>query len=327
MSIRSSSRLSPANLAAFAVIALSATGAMAQMTLTQAGIDRGFQLTTFASNFPTVSGIGPRGVHFEADGRVLVSSLNGQVRRFDNVDGQSALNVTPFVTFSGTDNANGMGRIGSDPSIYLAQHNNNRVIRMNRDGTNQVTVATVPSALDIAVHPTTGELFVTGSGSGSGGVFRVNPVTGTVATLSPPGERADGITITPDGSRIYVANYGGSSPSRIVGYDTSSGLEVFRTAQIPGNIDGLALGFGPLTGYIYSVTNDGRFWEMNLSTQALTLIGTGGSRGDLMASDPSGSGDVLFTQANSVLRLSGIPTPSTAALLGLGGLLAARRRR
>lgn len=320
--------LRPALLAAAAVVACSATGAMAQMTLTQAGIDRGFELTTFAHSFPTAFGIGPRGVHYEADGHVLVSSLNGQVRRFESqTDGQSALSVAPFVTFGGTDNANGMGRIGTDPNIYLAQHNNNRVIRMNPDGTNQVTIATVPSALDIAVHPTTNELFVTGSAGGSGGVFRVNPVTGAVVTLSPPGERADGITITRDGSQINVANFGGTSPSRIVGYDTASGLEFFRSAQIPGDIDGLALGFGPLTGNIYTVTNDGRFWEMNLATQNLTLIGTGGSRGDLMTSDPSGSGDVLFSQANSVLRLRGVPTPSTAALLGLGGLMAARRRR
>ena len=335
MTIRSFRRLFPANLTAgirpaflvaAAMVACSATSAMAQLMLTQAGIDRGFQLTTFATSFPTTGGVGPRGIDYLPNGQVLVSSLNGQIRRFNNVDGQSAVTVAPFVTIAGTDNANGMGHIGSDTSIYLAQHTNNRVIRMNADGSNQITVATIPSALGIAVHSSTGHLFVTGSGGGStGGVFNLDPIAGTFTTVAA--DIADGITITPDGSRIYVANYGGANGGRIMGYNTLTNAVVFNSGPVPGGIDGVALGFGPLTGYIYSVTNDGRLWEVNLSSLTQTLIATGGSRGDLVASDPSGSGDVLLTQATSVLRLRGVPCPSAAALLALGGLTVVRRRR
>lgn len=323
---------------AASAVALSASSVAADLMLTQAGIDRGFQLTTFASNFPTTSGIGPRGIDFLPNGQAMVSSLNGQIRRFPTrdagghwIDNQSALAVNPFVTIDGTDNANGMGHLGSDTHIYLAQHTNNQVVQLNADGSLNHVVAPIPSALGIAVHPTTGHLFVTGSGAGaSGGVFNVDPVAGTFTMVSA--EKADGITITPDGSTIYVANYGGTFPSEIVGYNTSTNAEVFRSAPIPGNIDGVALGFGPLTGYIYAVTNGngtntGTIVEVNLSTQAQVVIATGGSRGDLCASDPTGSGDVLFTQSNSVVRLSGIPAPSGVVLLGLGGLLAARRRR
>src|SRR5262249_30549668 len=54
---------------------------------------------------------------------------------------------------------------------------------------------------------------------------------------------------------------------------------------------------------------------------------TGGSRGDFVAPDPSKSGDLLLTQSDSIMRLSGIPSPGGAAMGAVVGVVAARRRR
>jgi hypothetical protein len=53
--------------------------------------------------------------------------------------------------------------------------------------------------------------------------------------------------------------------------------------------------------------NDGTVWQVDLGIGARTLIASGGSRGDLVAVDPS-DGTLLLAQTDRILRLHG-PTP------------------
>ena len=74
----------------------------------------------------------------------------------------------------------------------------------------------------------------------------------------------------------------------------------------------------------------GNLYEINLTTQAETLIATGGSRGDFVTVDPM-TDTLLVTQNDSILRLTGatfaVPEPTSLVMLGNGvlGIVASSR--
>lgn len=295
----------------------------AQLTLTPAGNARGFALSTFASNFPSSSGIGPEGVAFAPDGTVLVTNyFNGNLQRFQNADNQNAAAVPVLASF-GTDRANGLGYLGT--TAYMSQYGSGQLVELNADGSvNRVVATGLANPLGVATSPSTGRIFV----GLSTGIANVNPVTGVFSPLVS-GSSVDGITLSPDGATLYAAVRGGINAQQLVGYSTSTGAVVYSSGVLTGGIDGTALGFGMFDGYIYANMNNGTVLELNLATPGAppTIIASGGSRGDMVGFDPSGSGDMLITQQTSVVRLRGIPGPSTVSLLGLAGVLAFRRRR
>ena len=87
------------------------------LTLTAAGQAAGFGLSTFATGFPELSGIGPLGVVFPASGGVLVSDDPGNVRLFPtDTDGQNATTVPPVSGASyGAEQPRGHGSGRSQP--------------------------------------------------------------------------------------------------------------------------------------------------------------------------------------------------------------------
>ncbi len=312
----------PAFLVA-AAISFSATSARAQLTLTPAGVSRGFGLQTFATGFGTGS-LGPEGVAYAPDGTVLVanSGHGGNLQRFQNINDQSAI-TTPILASYGGDNANGLGYLGT--TAYMSQYQSGRVVQLNQDGTlNRVVTTGLSGPLGIAPNPLTGRLFV----GLANGLINLDPISGSFTTLVS-GVSADGVTLSPDGSTVYAAIRGGTNAQSLIGYNTTSGAIVYNSGVLSGGIDGTALGFGPFQGFIYANMNSGTVLELNLALpgSAPITIANNGSRGDMVGFDPSGSGDMLITQSDRIIRLTGIPAPSTAALLGLGGLMSARRRR
>src|SRR5215469_18608535 len=89
----------------------------AELMLTSAGQARGFTLSTFATDFPDVSGFGPIGIAFPNSGGVLVSDFPGNVRRFPtDADEQSASSV-PVGQFYFQNNAFGLAQV--DGNIYM----------------------------------------------------------------------------------------------------------------------------------------------------------------------------------------------------------------
>lgn len=60
--------------------------------------------------------------------------------------------------------------------------------------------------------------------------------------------------------------------------------------------EGIALGTCTLAGKAYVNTNGGTVVEVDLTTSALTVIPTGGSRGDFVTVDPNNS--LLLTQTD-----------------------------
>jgi hypothetical protein len=303
-------------LAAFLSVSLLGQ-ARADFTLTQAALDQGLRLSTFATGFPSSSRVGPLGMAFLSSGGVLVTDYPGNIRLFPtDTDGQVA--PAPLKNY-GFGNAHGLTMVGA--SIYMTQKFAGNLVQINPDGTIAQTIKSgLNTPLDVVANPANGHLFV----STAAGIIDIDPIARTSTTLV--NRSADGLTVSRDGRTVY-----GEISSHILGFSTTTGGQVFDSGFIGNGPDGTAIGFGPLAGTILANTNGGTLVEINLTTSVQTLLGSGGSRGDFVVVDPN-DGSLLLTQTDRILRLSGVsfvPEPSSVVLLGLGavGLVATGWRR
>lgn len=300
-------------LASLASILVPSIG-RAQLTITPAGAAQGLSLTTFATGFPNSSSVGPLGIAFPTSGGVLVSDYPGNVRLFPtDSDGQNAASVTVGQNF-GAANAKAITIIGGN--IYMNQSASGDIVQLNGNGTlNQTIVTGLPSTDDLLADPSNGDLFV--SGFNANEVYIVDPLAKTVtpfASVSVP----DGLALSGDGSTLYVAATG---TGHLLGFNTTTGAEVFDSGALSGGIDGTAVGAGPIFGdYIFANFNNGTLLEINETTLAQTVIANGGSRGDFVTVDPSND-TLLITQTDRIMRLNGaafaIPEPGTGMLAGV----------
>jgi DNA-binding beta-propeller fold protein YncE len=280
------------------------------LTLTAAGISQHLELSTFATGFPSSSNVGPLGIGFPSGGGVLVSDFLGNVRLFpSDVDGQSAASA-PIAQNYGGQNAKDLAKIGS--SFYMTQGASGKIIELNADGTfNRNVISGINSPEGLVANPANNHLFVAAQGTSQ--ILDVNPATGTSVvfhTVSAP----DGISLSPDGQTLYVAATG---TGHLLGFNTTTGATVFDSGPISGGIDGTAAGSGALADFVFANFNNGTVVEINLITLAQTVIATGGSRGDFVAVDPSNN-TLMLTQTDRIMRLQGIPEPSSLVLLALG---------
>ena len=210
----------------------------------------------------------------------------------------------------------------------MTQQKIDNVLQINSSGTyNQTIISGLRAPTGIVGDPVNGHLFVSDT---LGTIYDVDPIAKTDTVFTSVA--ADGLSLSADGKTLYCA------AGDVLGYDTSSKALVFDSGAIPGNSDGIALGYGSLSGEIFVNTNSGTVYEVNTSTLAKTLIASGGSRGDFATPDPNGT--LLLTQSTTLMRLTAppggrftaAPEPSQIAALGfaglgLGGLLLRARQK
>ncbi len=326
-------RAATAGLLVLAATALLSTAspAQAQLALTSSGTALGFSLSTFVSGFSSDGGnVGPLGIAFPSTGGVLVTETFGNVYHISDTDGQTAASLTAAQNY-GYGNATGLAAVGS--KVYMTQRSNGDLVQINPSGTFNQNIVGLPLATGVVANPANGHLFVSDT---SNTIFDVNPISKT-ATPFVTGIDFDGLSLSPDGNTLYGA---ADQTGHILGFSILSGLQTFDSGYIPGGVDGTAAGSRNLAGNVFVNTNSGTVVEVNLATDAQTLIASGGSRGDFVTADPS-NGTLLLTQSDRIIRLtpgSGggfgpVPEASTTvsfglmlAIGGVGFYLSARKR-
>jgi hypothetical protein len=297
------------------------------LTLTQAGLDLGLSLTTFASGFPdgsVVNGLaGPSGIAIPTTGpyagSVFVSNpVFGQISLFPtDQDNQTAPTqalptvpssnqglTNPIVFEQGLSGPLGLTTVGGN--IYFNEGSTGSLYLLNSTG-NQFMANGMNYPAGMVVNPTNGHILIAGDTAPQ--IYDYDPATGilTNPVVDPSVSGFDGLTITPDGKTVYTAVlYGDGNP--IKGYDLSTGQLVFDSGTIPGVPDGVALvpENSPITGLAGDLivnTNGGTVVAINPTTDAQTVLASGGSRGDFVAVDPT-NGTLLVTQSDSIMRIS-----------------------
>jgi hypothetical protein len=300
-------------------LCLLTTTANAALTLTAIANSAGYSLATFSDGFPNSGSVGPVGIGFPSTGGVLVSSYAAGVNAFFATD-TNGQNYSGAILSSptGLSAPSGITTVGSN--IYQAEQGTGTIVQIDSHGNYiQTIVSGLPSATGLVTNPLNGHLFV--STPNFGVIYDVNPITHSAVPFKSV--NFDGMTITADGSILYGANI---STGSIQGYNTTTGALVYDSGFIAGGIDGSALGTGTLLGNIFVNTNNGTVVEVNLMTNAQTLIAQGGSRGDFVSVDPY-NGSLLLTQTDRVVDLippSGggfgpsTPEPTSLVIWGLG---------
>lgn len=259
------------------------------MHLTAEGTAGGFQLASFARNFPTSGSFGPFGVGFPSTGGVMVTDYSGTLRIFPkDIDGQDA-STRPEAHNYGESTILNLATVGG--KVYLGNSSLGELDLLKSNGTFKAKIVDgLGYILGLAVNPTNGHIYVAGGSS----IFEVDPIAKTSTFFLSA--NADGLAISNDGKTLYAAE------GNVYGYDTTSKAQVFDSGSIPG-VDGTAVGAGSLSGFLFANTNYGEVWKVDLKHPGTkTLIATGGSRGDFVSVDPH-NGSLLLTQASEVVRL------------------------
>jgi hypothetical protein len=307
------------------------------LALTPAGTAL-FTQSTFADNFPNAfcgpgsGNCGPLGIAFPTSGGVMVTDYPGNVRVFPtDTDNQNAATVPVAQSYG---QANAVGLATSGGNIYMTQQSAGagNLVQLNNNGTfNQSIISgSLPAATGITTDPNTGHFYVSTLGNNT--IWNVDPIAKTQTAFVSAS--ADGLTINAAGTILY-----GEVGGHILGWNTTTGLQIFDSGFING-ADGVAIGAsGSLAGQLFVNTNFGQVVDVDIATLTQTVIATGGTRGDFVTVDPLND-TLLLTQSDDIVRLTPINgsleggnTPIPAALplfasgIGVIGLLARRRKR
>jgi hypothetical protein len=273
------------------------------LTLTEPGHDLGYQLSVFARDFPTP----PSSIAFPDSGGVLVSTEGGGVWLFPRDRDEQIANPFPDHNYT-TGNAEDLAKAGS--TIYMTQQTRGRVIYINDDGSaNQdQLIARLPRAYGMVANPVTGHLFVD---DGRGGhIYDVDPQGHTSTLFLTTTGRLAGLAISADGSTLYAAN---QTDDDVVGYKIATRNRVFKI-DLPSAPDGVVLGIAPFAGHLYTNTDGGEVFDVDLAGITRTRIANQGSVGSFLTVDPS-DGSVLITQDARIYRLTLPPLPATSIQL------------
>jgi len=291
------------------------------LTLTQFGINEGFSLATFATDFYTKAHVGPAGITFPASGGVLASDGWGFVYKFPtDQNGQNAGSV-PRVSYG----ANLIGLAELNGHVYMVQKSAGEVLELDDSGNSVQTIVSGlngPNGLiaDLVPGPLYGHLLV--STDGGRAVYDVDPVAQTKNLLVNLDNGADGLALEPVTNTLYVVEnvYG------VVGYNLNTKQKVFDSGQFSstdGMPDGISIGTGDLRLNLFINTNGGSIIQIYTPNPTVHIaIAHLGSRGDLTAVDPY-DGTLLLSQSDQIDRL--IPPPGSGFEGGPAGTTTGNR--
>jgi uncharacterized repeat protein (TIGR01451 family) len=140
----------------------------------------------------------------------------------------------------------------------------------------------------------------------SGGIFRVqSPDTSPVVTQVASGN-FDGLQVTADGQHFWVANVGTGHVQEL-GRPGPTTLPLQADVAVPGGPDGIAIARGDapggVAGNVFVNDNNGTITRIDTNSHnALSIVASGGSRGDFATVGPDGC--FYVTQTDRVVKLA-----------------------
>ncbi len=308
------------------------------LTLTPVAVADGFHLFTFATVNPgsaNTFNYGTFGIAVVPNGDVVVSNYPNDTRYvFSDMDGQTVGSALHTVSPSGS------GVVAYATAGGQAYGGvNGQFVQFNNDGTvnHVLTGVTAGTDLGMAGNPVDGHIIA----SSSAGLIDIDPKAnggaGSFRVISPSGD-GDGVSVSPDGKIAY------SEQGGINGYNIATGALVYSSGGLFNSPDGTSVitSKNSLNGEIIVNNNNGEIDLLNTATNAVTVLATGGTRGDYVSPDTN-NGTLFLDYSDIVARLScgancntggqpqpTSPEPSTLGLLGLPllalGIGAIRRR-
>jgi PEP-CTERM motif len=291
--------------------------AHADLVLTAAGIADGFTLSTFATMNPGNQGCcsGPFGLAVSSNGRVFVSDPGlSKLFIFNDVNGQTPASALTSANINiGTVGATAVGNTfwtgQFDPFTFTTYSTSLAATTQTLDARPALGMATTPSGHVIA--------------SSNNGLIDITPGNPTVQVINS-GVNADGVSVSPDGTKAVVENAG-----QVQVYDIATGalLHAYNTGNQPDGT-GVIAGGGALNGAIVVAGNNGTLVLID-TNGIISTIATGGTRLDYTAADQT-NGSLLIDSADLIYRLNcpgcsigsppvtAVPEPSTWAMMILG---------
>lgn len=317
-----------------AIFAAGIGSANASLMLTADGVNLGFSLSTFVSGFPN-NAVGPLGMGVNSKGQIIVDSgFDKKNYVFNDVDNQTLANAVSSTSFSGWPPAYTSVQLNGTRTVWgsYGWNGGGALVKFNDDGTVAATYSNIHINNGMWTNPVNEHIIATGSG----GLLDidVSGATPTVRVINSAG--SDGVTVSPDGKRVYTTS---------AVYDIDTGINLGNYSV--SGADGMGIitsSNAALNGQIIVNTTNGNVVMMDPTTFAQTIIANGGSRGDYTAADYN-DGSLLLTQSDSIMRLScgrdcaigstpptvsRVPEPSEVALMGIGAIslsVVARRQR
>jgi len=294
--------------------------AQAGLVLTAQGVADGFTLSTYAT------GVGGSNYSFLAAAPLLnpnvgtmavIDYSHGLLRSFADIDGQTYGSALRSVSFPNAVNVADAGgqtyatQRGVAGGLYRVS---------NSLGLTPVSVTGGFTPVNgFAGDPVTGHLLAQGVGSAGAGVYDINPLTGA-NRLIVGGSGIDGVSVSPDGTTVYVENNSNS----ILGYNIATSAQVF-SAFSSHSPDGTgAISGGLYNGYVIANNNDGTVSLIDPTGTTQVIIANGGTRGDFTSPDTN-NGTLLLSEYDFSYRLSApggtfgsVPEPSTLTMFGVG---------
>ena len=322
------------SLSIFTVIALfAASTANASLILTAAGSSLGFNLSTFVSG--DAGSFTPFGMGVNNKGQVIVSSWNTSLNYvFNDTDNQTVANAVSYTPATYLVAGYTSVKLDGIRSVWGgAAHSwwGGGLAKFNDDGTIAAYYDGIKLSYGIWTNPVNQHIIAQGSVGLLGGLLDidVSGATPTVRLITTDG--TDGLTVSPDGSRVYTNS---------ASYDINTGVKL-GNFSVPG-ADGMGIitsSNAALNGQVI-VNTYGSVIMMDPVTYAQTIIASGDLIGDLAAADYN-NGSLLLTawgnfsnsHTSSIMRLScngcaigsappssthGVPEPNELALMGIG---------
>ena len=269
--------------------------------------------TDLVTGFPTCAtptgNAGPTGIVFDGLKLFVADTCNGLIYRFGPSGGTAA---TAEATSAAAVANGGLTLAGGHyygTRFAFGSVTGSGVVELDPVAlTLTRTISTTVNPRGITTDPLTGDLLYS---EAPGAARRVaTPLAASPADtlFANPGSGVyDGIAITADGSRVYLADY---NTQHVVGVDRAGAvvLDVNLSSHHP---DGIAvarpntvIGGVDFSNNVFVNSNDGTIQRIDVNTAGnpVTTVVSGGTRGDFVSVGPDGC--VYATQTDSVVKLA-----------------------